>query len=422
MLKNTSGQYVAFLMLSAEDGTGVTGLTPTIAITKDNGSQTAGAGTVSELGGGQYRYALTQGETNAGTVMILATGTGAVPVSLTAHTWDLTTATAANVTQINGGSTSGNNATLSLKALNIQNDSGSAVVLATTSANAPTIDVTASSGGSNANAIRFTASHGSTFKILTNAAAAGVAGIEISGTSSFDSSFIYGILLDMNTNFTGAMVRGVQINSRGASANFQRTVASDASGDSVINITNSGTDGRGVTVTSAGAAPGVRIVGGTTGIGLSLGGGTSSGSGLAIGGTNAAGILIDTVGGNGITITSSNGHGVYIAASGTGKHDIVADDWGGHDVPEDVDAIKDSLTGPGADVITIRVTEEDETTPFADAEVWLTSTTSASPVICRGRTDEFGEVRFLLTTGATYYLWASKVGMNPIIARSFVAG
>lgn len=65
MLRNTAGQSVAFQAISSTDGSAVTSGSPTVNITQDNGTLTAGAGTVSHKGGGQWVYAPTQAETDA---------------------------------------------------------------------------------------------------------------------------------------------------------------------------------------------------------------------------------------------------------------------------------------------------------------------------------------------------------------------
>jgi hypothetical protein len=79
--KNVAGQVVTFVLVSATTGAVVTGATVTAKATLD-GTQSAGAGTVTELGSGQYKYAPTQGETNGATLGLLLTAVGAVPVNL----------------------------------------------------------------------------------------------------------------------------------------------------------------------------------------------------------------------------------------------------------------------------------------------------------------------------------------------------
>ena len=109
MLKNTANQYITFGLVDASDGSELTGASPSIYITKDDGSQAAGAGSVTEKGNGQYHYAFTQAETNADMVGFLATATGAVMVPMTIYPLDVdlfkadvsALATAASITNLN---------------------------------------------------------------------------------------------------------------------------------------------------------------------------------------------------------------------------------------------------------------------------------------------------------------------------------
>lgn len=90
MYKNQANQYISFMMLSKSGHEAITGLVPNVYVTKDGGSQTAGAGTVSELGFGQYRYQPTQAETNAGCVMFYFTdGSVAIPVNIPVYPIDV---------------------------------------------------------------------------------------------------------------------------------------------------------------------------------------------------------------------------------------------------------------------------------------------------------------------------------------------
>jgi hypothetical protein len=84
--KNVASQNVTFVLVNATTGAGLTGATVSITVTKDNGTQAAGGGTVTEKGSGQYNYAPTQAETNAVDVGFLFTATNAVPVNIDFHT------------------------------------------------------------------------------------------------------------------------------------------------------------------------------------------------------------------------------------------------------------------------------------------------------------------------------------------------
>jgi hypothetical protein len=79
-----------------------------------------------------------------------------------------------------------------------------------------------------------------------------------------------------------------------------------------------------------------------------------------------------------------------------------------------------SLSGPGADFVTISI--KDNGVGVAYANVWITSDANGSTVIAgTSATNSSGTVRFLLNDGTTYYLWAQKDGMQSINGRSFVA-
>jgi hypothetical protein len=102
--KNVASQNFTFCLVNATNGAPLTGATVGVEVTKDNGTQGGGAGTVTEAGNGQYNYAPTQAETNAIDVGFLFTATNAVPVNVDWHT-DVTDANAlleVGVQAING--------------------------------------------------------------------------------------------------------------------------------------------------------------------------------------------------------------------------------------------------------------------------------------------------------------------------------
>jgi len=84
LFKNVAAQNVTFAMVTAA-GAADAAATVTARVAKD-GVQAAGAGTVTNLGSGQYNYAPTQAETNATNVGLFFTATGDVPVNLDFHT------------------------------------------------------------------------------------------------------------------------------------------------------------------------------------------------------------------------------------------------------------------------------------------------------------------------------------------------
>jgi hypothetical protein len=84
MLKNTAGQSITSLILTAS-GTAVTAGTTTVRVTGDGGTQ-SGSGTATHEGNGQWSYAPSQAETNFNQIGFLFLNTGGVPVERTVFT------------------------------------------------------------------------------------------------------------------------------------------------------------------------------------------------------------------------------------------------------------------------------------------------------------------------------------------------
>jgi hypothetical protein len=106
--KNVAGQFLPFALINATTGAALTGATVTAVRTIDGGSQAACTGTVAEMGGGQYRLALSQADTNGDNIGYLLTASGAIPahfaVTLTAA--DPTDAASFGITRIDAAITS----------------------------------------------------------------------------------------------------------------------------------------------------------------------------------------------------------------------------------------------------------------------------------------------------------------------------
>jgi hypothetical protein len=85
LLKNVAGQNISFALMNASTGGALTGAAVTVKVAKD-GAQAPGAGTVTELGSGQYNYVPTQSETNAADVGFLFLAAGAAIENLDFHT------------------------------------------------------------------------------------------------------------------------------------------------------------------------------------------------------------------------------------------------------------------------------------------------------------------------------------------------
>lgn len=82
--------------------------------------------------------------------------------------------------------------------------------------------------------------------------------------------------------------------------------------------------------------------------------------------------------------------------------------------------IGESLIGPGSDFCTMEI--KDDGVAVESASVWISTDSSGDDVIAGTLpTNGLGQVRFLLTAGATYYLWANKAGKISIQGEPFVA-
>jgi hypothetical protein len=82
MKKNVASQSIGAEIITAADGTAFTG-SVSVLITKDNGTQTAGAATApAHEGNGYHSYSPTQAETNADHIAFTFIGTGAIPATV----------------------------------------------------------------------------------------------------------------------------------------------------------------------------------------------------------------------------------------------------------------------------------------------------------------------------------------------------
>jgi hypothetical protein len=81
--KNVASQYVYFCLVNSSTGAALTGATVTAYRALDNAAQATATGTTTELANGQYRFNLSQSDTNANNGSYLFTASGAVPVEKT---------------------------------------------------------------------------------------------------------------------------------------------------------------------------------------------------------------------------------------------------------------------------------------------------------------------------------------------------
>lgn len=80
----------------------------------------------------------------------------------------------------------------------------------------------------------------------------------------------------------------------------------------------------------------------------------------------------------------------------------------------------ESSVGPGSDFVTIEI--KDDGVGVAGVSVWITDDPDGVNVIAGTfTTNDLGRVRFLLTDGAEYYLWAKKTGKISINGQQFTA-
>jgi hypothetical protein len=296
--KNVASQNMTFLMISTSTGLGVAGLTVSVFVTKDNGAQGSGAGTVTNLGNGQYNYAPTQSETNATDVGFLFTATGAVPVNLDFHT---------DVVDANG-----------YPGINLVDISGSAVSTSTAQL------------GVNCVQWAGTAINAASIPVATAAGAAG--GLLISGTNTGPMSISGGVTFSNSTgdalaltssgsngnglnasgNGTGAGI----LTTGGATGNGLKTVGGATSGDAILTSTVSG---HGATFAGSGTAKhGINATGAAASGGNAAGNGISATGGAAStssGGTSGAAIL--ATGGAGAASTNGSAAGLKAIAGGT---------------------------------------------------------------------------------------------------------
>jgi hypothetical protein len=85
MKKNVASQSIGAQMITISDGSNFTG-TVAVEVTIDNGTKTAGAGSVTHEGEGYHSYAPTQAETNGDHIAVSFSGTGALSQTIQVYT------------------------------------------------------------------------------------------------------------------------------------------------------------------------------------------------------------------------------------------------------------------------------------------------------------------------------------------------
>lgn len=281
--KNVASQVITFDLVNATTGAALTGATVTTKATLD-GTQGAGAGTVTELGTGQYKYVPTQGETNGTTAGFSFTATNAVPVNI--HCF----ITAADPTDsVRLGLTGIPNAVPGAAGgLFIAGSNAATTISGLTTGALSCTTITASG------AVAFQ----STFAVTTSTALGAISGttLTLSGAVAFQSTFA----ITGTTTHTGNVVLSDGL-----------TISAPSTGNRA-----------GLSITGNGTGAGILATGGATGIGFSIVGGGTSGDGLKVVTTSGHGINLAPVGTNmhGFLATGGNGgtSDGFKAVAGTG--------------------------------------------------------------------------------------------------------
>jgi len=260
MQKNVASQKWRVFAFDRTDNSPKTGDAANITakICKDWGTKDAVTDTnPTEIEDGYYEFDLTQSETNANNldlypessttdIQVIGVPGNYVTTVIAGATMD------ANLVSIDGELTNGNNATLYLKALDIQNDSG------------PGINVAGTTYG-----IKTDASAGPGLYVEGGGAATGAATFVHDGLASG-----YGMIIQSGDGGAGLEIRGYD-----------------------------------------GDAPGLNIYGNGDGSGIDIAAG-ATGNGIDIDATAGNGIDIDTADGEGIDVRSANGTALYCEGNG----------------------------------------------------------------------------------------------------------
>lgn len=328
--QSTAATYTIGPVLDA-DGVAVTGQTAAdFKISKNGGSYAAlnGSATATHSHAGHYLLALTATDLNTVGSATVSSDDGVntcqplriqVLEEAVYDAWYASGSGAAfnaNVIQIDGQATSGNNATLNLKQLNVQNSTGSAIVAASTGSNGHGIEASGNgsgegltcTGGSTGDGLRATGGSSGHGMVCTGGSVAGDGliatavggGVGLRATAAGGSD---GILATGSA--AGHGISGVG----GVTGSGIAAAGGNTSGHGISAFANGG--GSGIRATGVGGNAGLRADGGTTAAGIQANGG-SSGAGIAATG--------GSVNQNGITATGGgSGAGVRMVAGALGS-------------------------------------------------------------------------------------------------------
>lgn len=278
----------SFVMYLTGTKTAATGKAVTVNLCKSGAAFGVAAGAVAEIANGWYKVSLTIVDTNTvGDLAFNCTAAACDPTDFT----DQVGATPANVIQIDGNSTNGNNATLNLKKLNVVNNAGDAAVFSSTGGNGNGINSSGNGAG-----------HGAFFT---------------AGATGNGITFFGGVTSGSGLAAT-AIGGGAGMFCLGVGANSGIVSQGGATGHG-INAVGGVTSGSGLYANAVGSGNGIVGIGTNNGAGMyCVGNGTNSGI-ATIGGANGYGLncVGGSVSGDGITATAvGNGRGMSLIGVG----------------------------------------------------------------------------------------------------------
>ena len=255
---------------------------------------------------------------------------------------NIATAIDANVVSIDGQLTSGNNATLNLKQLNVVNSAGDAVVFQSTGGNGEGLfieghgtgdGVKIHAGLTSGYGIRVISDqgvgaylqggNGAGLRALSVGGAGG--GIEASGNGGSAGIEAVGGATGAGMEITGqGSGHGLKVTA-GASGGEGLNVVSaggvgarfQGGGGSGLYALSTGGDGKGINAVGNGSGDGISATAGATGNGVNITGGSSSGDGVYVSTTAGNGITVIGTGGNGIDVSGDGAAAVLIAGTGS---------------------------------------------------------------------------------------------------------
>lgn len=349
---NNSAVFVAFKVASGPKATLMT-VYPRVLPILENGTAQAGAAGSITLASGAAGYDLsgcivrTTGGTGGGgannQARVITAYNTSTKVATVVPNWetnpDATTTydilvtesmvacAKGNITHINGGATDGNNATLSLKQLNITNSAGNALHVESTGGNGHGLYAKGAGTGSGLSANGGSTSSGA---IMQGGSTSG-AGLQLSGVGSSAGLDVAGGATGRGISAIGNDSQAGIYASNNATGQGVDILGGSTSGEGLRIRSNSGNaiaatslagNGHGMVVTGQGTGAGLRAVAGATGVGAIFVGGSTSGEGWTVSATSGNAVSFTTSGGNGhgfVTTGQGSGEGFRAVGGATGN-------------------------------------------------------------------------------------------------------